>query len=173
MRYKSKKQYRLKGYDYSSGGCYFVTICMQNRKHFFGQVVEEEIRLSKLGKIAKDYWLEIPKHFLCVELDQYVVMPNHVHGIVVIHSNRRNAPWHVPTGIQPLVKNSLSSIINHYKGAVKRFCNKNDLEYFSWQLRYYDHIVRNDEDLNRIREYIIHNPLKWAFDRNNLENLYI
>ena len=83
---------------------------------------------------------------------------------------RWNAPRRVPTGIQPLVKNSLSSIINHFKGNVKRFCNNNDLE-FAWQSRFHDRIIRNDDELNRIRRYIIDNPLKWELDRNNLENL--
>ncbi|MEA1962901.1 MAG: transposase, partial [Patescibacteria group bacterium] len=77
----------------------------------------------------------------------------------------QNAPWRVPTGIQPLVKNSLSSIINHFKGNVKRFCNKNDLEYFAWQSRFHDRIIRNNDELNRIRQYIINNPLKWEIDR--------
>ena len=101
-------------------------------------------------------------------------MPNHVHGIIQIENyDRRNAPWRVPTKFGPLVKNSLSSIINHYKGNVKRCCNKNNFEHFAWQTRFYDRIIRTDEELNRIRQYIQNNPLKWELDRNNQENLFM
>ena len=154
----------------SREGFYFVTICTKNREIFFGDVVDSKMVLSKIGLIADKYWREIPNHFPFVKLDEFIIMPNHIHGIIQINDNRRNAPRSVPTGIQPLVKNSLSSIINHFKGNVKRFCNNNDLE-FAWQSRFHDRIIRNDDELNRIRRYIIDNPLKWELDRNNLENL--
>ena len=216
MQYKSQKQYRRKGYDYSQDGFYFVTICCKNREMFFGNIKNEKMQLSEIGKIAEKFYLEIPNHFQFVKLDKFVIMPNHIHGIIEI-DNRRNAPWRiptmrrvpvnnkqiaktntsimatnvplyigknmpaveqnaprrVPTGIQPLVKNSLSSVINHFKGNTKRFCNKNNLEYFAWQSRFHDRIIRNDDELNRIRQYITDNPLKWELDKNNFENLYM
>jgi len=170
-KYKLKKQYRLPHYDYSQNGCYFVTICTKNRKNSFGK-----IQLSEIGQIAKKYWLEITDRFNKVTLDEWMIMPNHVHGIVIIGENNvncRNTPRRVPTGMQPLIKNSLSSIINHYKGNVKRFCNKNGFNHFSWQSRFYDHILRNENSLNKIREYILNNPLKWDLDKNNPDNLYM
>lgn len=126
-------------------------------------------------------------------LDEWIIMPNHIHGIIVIGGgtgfqdfghqwkNRpglvartdENAPRRVPTGIQPLVKNSLSSIVNHLKGNVKKWCNKNGFGYFSWQERFYDHIIREDIALNNIRDYIQDNPVNWERDRNNLGNLYM
>lgn len=172
-KYKDKKQYRCKGYDYSQEGFYFVTICAKNREIFFGEIINGEIKFSEIGLAADKFWREILNHFSFVGLDKFVVMPNHVHGIIQINNNRRNAPRRVPTGIQPLVKNSLSSIVNHFKGNVKRFCNKNNLEYFAWQSRFHDRIIRNENELNRIRQYIIDNPLKWELDRNNLENLFM
>ncbi|MGM0495769.1 MAG: transposase [Bacillota bacterium] len=103
-------------------------------------------------------------------------MPNHIHGIIQIdngYDDCRNAPWRVPTGIHPLVKNSLSSILNHYKGGVKKYCNKNNFEYFAWQTRFYDRIIRNEQELNNIRQYILDNPLKWNLEKNNSENIFI
>lgn len=171
-KYKNKKQYRHKNYDYSQNGFYFVTICAKNREMFFSDVENGKIKLSEVGLIADKFWREIPERFLIVKIDEYIIMPNHIHGIIAIN-DCRNAPRRVPTGIQPLIKNSLSSIINHFKGNVQKFCNKNNLEYFSWQSRFHDRIIRNEEELNKIRQYIIDNPLKWESDRNNLENLFM
>ena len=181
MRYKNIKQHRLKGYDYSSNEYYYVTICTKN--NFFGEVVDGKMKLSGIGEVARDFWLKTPDCFNNVILDEWIFMPNHIHGIIVIQNfmNKRddnnkggndsnkgmNAPWRVPTGLQPLNKNSLSSIINHYKGNVKRWCNKNGYEYFSWQSRFYDHIIRNEKSLFNIREYIINNPLNWDIDNVN------
>jgi REP element-mobilizing transposase RayT len=81
---KHRKQNRLKGFDYSSNGYYYITICTQERKHYFGEIVNDEINLSEIGKIAKKYWFEIPNHFPFVKLNEFIVMPNHIHGIVVI-----------------------------------------------------------------------------------------
>ncbi len=187
MSYKLQKQYRYKGYDYSQDGFYFVTICCKNREMFFGDVKNKIIQLSEIGKIAEKFWLEIPDHFSFIKLDKFIIMPNHVHGIIEIDNCRNaprrvpvnnapvemNAPRRVPTGIQPLVKNSLSSIINYFKGNTKRFCNKNNLEYVAWQPRFHDRIIRNNDELNRIRQYIIDNPLKWELDRNNPDDLYM
>ncbi|MCK5510648.1 transposase [Candidatus Parcubacteria bacterium] len=210
-KYKDKKQYRRKGYDYSQNGYYFVTICAKNREIFFGDIAGEKMILSEIGQIADKFWREIPNRFSIAQIDEYVVMPNHVHGIIIIENNRRNAPRRVlvnnkqiskinkstittnlpshigktaptveqnaprrvPTGIQPLVKNSLSSILNHYKGNVKKYCNKNNLECFTWQSRFHDRIIRNENELNRIRQYMTNNPLRWELDRNNQENLYM
>ena len=131
MKYKEHKQYRLPGHDYSRDGYYFVTICTKDRKHFFGNVTGGEMYLSPIGWIAYECWLEIPQRFLGVYLDEFVVMPNHTHVIVIIDRGgdvvrrnnhaRRNTPRRVPTeglpfrsGIGPLIEGSLSSIINHY-----------------------------------------------------------
>lgn len=155
---------------------------------FFGDVIACKMRLSEIGKIAEKFWLEIPNHFSFVKLDKFIIMPNHIHGIIEINNCRNaprrvpvnnastveiNAPQRVPTGIQPLVKNSLSSIINHFKGNTKKFCNKNNLEYFAWQARFHDRIIRNNNELNRIKRYIIDNPERWELDRNNPDNLYM
>ena len=177
VRYKNKKQHRLKEYDYSNSGYYYVTICTKNKNNYFGEVVDGKMKLAGIGDIAENFWLKIPDTYNNVILDEWIIMPNHIHGIIVIQNimnNRgdsnckdRNAPRHVPTGLQPLCKNSLSSIINHYKGNVKRWCNKNGYEYFLWQSRFYDHIIRNEKSLFNIRKYIINNPINWDIDNEN------
>ena len=177
VRYKNKKQHRLKEYDYSNSGYYYVTICTKNKNNYFGEVVDGKMKLAGIGNIAENFWLKIPDTYNNVILDEWIIMPNHIHGIIVIQNimnNRgdsnckdRNAPRHVPTGLQPLCKNSLSSIINHYKGNVKRWCNKNGYENFSWQSRIFDHIIRNEKSLFNIRKYIINNPINWDIDNEN------
>lgn len=175
-KYKDKKQYRYKNYDYTQNGFYFVTICTKDKKMFFGEIENGKIELSDVGLIAEKFWLKIPSHFLFVKLHEFVVMPDHMHGIIEIN-NGRNAPRRDPTnnpiGIHPLVKNSLSSIINHFKGNVKRYCNKNNFQYFIWQPRFHDRIIRNEKELEGASQYIIDNPTKWELEKNNPENLYM
>ena len=135
----NRNSIRLKHFDYSNDGKYFITICTKNRECNLGKIINAHIKLSKIGEIVQKYWNEIPQHFKNIKLDQFIIMPNHLHGI----------------------------IINHFKSAVKHFCNKNNFNHFQWQRNYYEHIIRNEFKLNRIREYIINNPLKWNYDRNN------
>jgi REP element-mobilizing transposase RayT len=190
MDYKLKKQYRLPDYDYSEIGYYFVTICTKGKKCCFGDVVERKVRLSGIGEVVKKYWLEIPEHFEDVRVDEWVVMPNHVHGIIVIEKHKcRNETWyasrrnminHVPTnhGIKnnpmKLGAISLGRIIRWFKGRVKYEVGKlSNQKHFAWQSRFYDHVIRNEKSLGEIREYIRNNPMKWELDRENLENLFM
>ena len=197
MEEKFKGKYRIgstrfKGWDYSSDGYYFVTICTRGREEFFGKIENEKMILNEMGKMTHRFWLEIPKHFKNVTLDEFIVMPNHVHGIVVIENDKnvpcRNAINRVSTTMgnkkriggttgkhNPMLsENSLGKIIRWYKGRCTFEIKKqNNFPGFAWQSRFYDHIIRNEKSFNRIREYIIYNPLKWDEDRNNLENLYM
>jgi REP element-mobilizing transposase RayT len=176
---KYRKAIRLKGYNYSQEGFYFVTIVVKDRKSLFGEIKDERINLSNVGIIAKKFWEEIPKHFTNVALDEYVVMPNHIHGIIIIANNNKNAQCrgvqlNAPTKgyfshISPR-GNTLSVIIRTYKGAVTRWCKNNNIRYFKWQRNYYEHIVRNEKELNKIREYLHNNSLQWELDRENPES---
>ncbi len=167
---------RLKDWDYSADGAYFITICTKDRKHDFGKIKKERMFLSPIGKIAENFWKEIENIHKHVILDEFVVMPNHIHGIIFIQNESvETRHWRVSTQTQfgKLPPKSISSIINHFKGGTKKWANKNEYENFMWQKNFYDHIVRNEEELNRIRQYIIDNPMNWENDRNNFENLYI
>jgi len=179
-KYKNKKQYRYKGYDYSQDGFYFVTICTKNREFYFGDIVNKKINLSEIGKITEKCWLEIPNHFPFVKLDEYIVMSNHLHGIIIIENNTQNvgtqnvgtqnfAFLRYENKFGPQSKN-LSSIIRGFKIGVTKYAKNNNI-IFGWQSRFYDRIIRNNNELNRIRQYIINNTVKWELDRNNLENL--
>ena len=173
---------RLNGYDYAQAGYYFITICTKDRIYWFGNIKNSEMIKSKIGEITDKCWLEIPSHFPFVELDKFIIMPNHIHGIIIINeqqianNKRRDAKFCVSTEeyknkFGPQSKN-LSSIIRGFKIGVKNFTKQNKID-FAWQGRFYDRIIRNEEELNKIRQYIIDNPIRWELDKNNTENLYM
>lgn len=168
-----RRSIRLKDYDYSQEGAYFITICTKNRECLFGDVVGGKMVLNEIGEIVDDEWNKTQYLRKNVELDEYVVMPNHLHGILTIDDvgARRGVPLQQSNRFGTSISNSLGIIVNHFKSAVKRWCNKNNHEYFQWQRNYYEHAIRNENELNRIREYIVNNPLEWAFDRNNPNNI--
>ncbi len=171
---------RLKSWDYGWNGSYFVTICTKNRERFFGEINNDEMFLSEIGKIANRCWKEIPDHFPFVKLGEFVVMPNHVHGIIVIdkkddgrfsksyvgtqnlaslHASKQNSL----NKFGPQSKN-LGSIVRGFKIGVTKKARKIRTD-FQWQARYYDHIIRDQESFNNISEYIRNNPSQWKEDR--------
>lgn len=181
MQYKQQKQYRHKNYDYSQNGFYFVTICTKNHQMFFGNIVKSgteccpiyEIKLSEIGKIAEQYWQEIPKHFPFVNLDEHIIMPNHIHGIIEIDKVGTQDFVFLRQGqcankFGPQSKN-LASIIRGFKIGVTKYVNNSDIN-FAWQPRFHDRIIRNEKELGTIRKYIFENPAKWHLDKDNPEN---
>jgi len=165
------KSARLQGWDYSSEGGYYITICTKYRKSWFGNCINQKMELSETGRIVNDLWYEIPKRNPVAILDEFVVMPNHIHGILFInHDNAGGGIVETCHGMSlqrfgKPIKNSVSMIFNHYKGDVtKTVCQR--YPDFQWQSRFHDHIIRNDDELNRIRKYIIENPEKWKTDEN-------
>jgi len=169
---------RLKNYDYSGVGSYFITICTKNKQNYFGYVVDGEMQLSQIGQIADQCWNEIPKHFPFVLLDEYVVMPNHVHGILIVNGNINDhrvetqnfASLHGHTNTSQCQQNTankfgpqsmnLASIVRGYKIGVKKWATINNVD-FLWQPRFYENIIRNENSLQKIRQYIIENPIKY------------
>lgn len=157
---------RLKEWDYSSPWWYYVTINTKDHIEYFGSVENEKMILNELGKVAEKCWKEIPKHFPNVENDYYIIMPNHIHGIVILNPS-------VETPDRASLQNvTLGQIINQFKGSVKRWANKDGFLFFSWQPRFYDRIIRNEKELYSIRNYIVQNPPKWQFEKNNPENIF-
>ena len=177
MLYKNKYRTtstRLKHCDYSDNGWYFITICTNNRKHFFGEVIDKQMVLSAIGKLADKFWKEIPNHFKNATLDKHVIMPNHTHGIIIINKQPVETPY---TGVYPNkahkpeqktpkldVSTSIGVIINQYKRIVTINARKINPK-FAWQPRFHDHIIRNEESLTYIREYTTNNPAKWHLDK--------
>ena len=171
---KSRKENRFPDHDYSRQGYYFVTICTRNHTSCFGKVLDGRMRLDISGMIAQKCWLAIPGHFPNSDLDEYIVMPNHIHGIVIIGGDNYSGRDAYMRPLQSKRQNIdrskmyLSKIIQGFKSSVTRKVRKRrGNNAFGWQRSFYDHVIRNEEDLNHIREYIHNNPLKWALDRYN------
>ena len=160
-----KTRNRLEGYDYSQSNYYFVTICTDNRKEYFGKIVDNQMVLNYQGQIVEQQWQWLAKQYSYVKLDEYVVMSNHVHGILIIGESDRSRP--VPTHYNK----SLSSLIGAFKTTSSKLIHQNGLSDFSWQRSFNDHIIRNDESLNKIREYIVNNPINWANDEENINRI--
>ncbi|MBC7233822.1 MAG: hypothetical protein H5T68_11355 [Chloroflexi bacterium] len=174
MRYEPERHHRqsirLKGYDYRQVGAYFITICTQEKACLFGEVVNGEMKLNDAGRIVEHCWLEIPHHFPHAALDAFVVMPNHVHGIIWIVVDIRNTSPSQPTLQSPAMRSpskTIGSIVRGFKIGVTKWFRQNTDIYTVWQRNYYEHIIRNDKSLTRIREYIANNPQRWESDREN------
>mgnify|MGYP001220051153 CR=1 FL=1 len=205
MAEKFQNKYRIASaraqwWNYGWNGAYFITICTKNREHFFGEIKNGEMVLSNTGIIADLLWHEIPNHSPFVELGDFVVMPNHIHGILILNKPNRDMDDMVGTGrnivgtgrnivgtghalsLQPppppqqqqqqpgqkryqnIGKNTVSSIIGSYKSAVTKHANRLGFEN-GWQTRFYDHIIRNDAEYQRISDYIVNNPKNWGKDK--------
>lgn len=162
---------RASWWDYGSQGAYFITICTQDRWHYFGEIIEGKMQYSQVGVLADIFWLEIPFHAQKVTLGEYIVMPNHIHGILILEDSFPTVPpKHSKSNnfaqnrFQNPGKNSISSIVGSYKSAVSKHARRLGFE-FAWQSRFYDHIIRNAEEYQRIENYIINNPHQWEKDK--------
>lgn len=181
---------RLQGYDYGERGAYFVTICTHDRVCHFGDIVGEEMHLNALGQLAEKHWQEIPEHFPFIALGEFVVMPNHIHGILMITTSDNKArhlvgarfiapsspemersktdPDPGPGGFagnkNPMLQDNISRVLRWYKGRCSFEMRKIHTG-FGWQRLFHDHIIRNDVEYQRIADYIIHNPANWSKDK--------
>lgn len=168
--YKSRKLLRLKGFDYGSDGGYFITINIKHRKQFFGKIKNGIMGLSEIGCLAWKCWYEIPKYYPFVILDEFVVMPDHVHGVLFIKKQNLVAPQQETINIRnkfgPQSKN-LAAIIRGFKIGVTK--NAREIKsVFEWQTRFHDHIIRSKDELNRIKQYIKNNPENWGKNKHEL-----
>jgi putative transposase len=176
IRSDHRKSLRLTGYDYSSSGAYFVTICVHARKNLFGRVVGDEMEFAEYGRIVHHCWQELLSKYLTIKLDYFTVMPNHVHGIIFLVGAGYPRPeipsLEVGGETPPLQKNpNLSTIIGYFKyQSTKRINGVRQTPGASvWRWGFYDHVIRDDDSLNRIRTYIETNPSRWHIDRENPE----
>ena len=188
---------RLQSWDYRRPAAYFVTICTRNKLCCLGEVVEGEVALSSIGRIVVEEWQKTPCLRANITLDEWQVMPNHLHGIVIIKDvatarravSGRDAPAerlydHPPDASQVetarravstaprLRSGSLGSIVGQFKSASTKRIREAGFRDFAWQARFYDHIIRNQDSLEKIRDYIRHNPVMWPADENTIENLF-
>jgi REP element-mobilizing transposase RayT len=175
MKYNSeihhRRSIRLKEYDYANAGAYFVTICTWKKEHVFGKIVNSEMIFSQIGGIIQQEWHNIPIRYKNVELDAFIIMPNHLHGILNVGASLAGAPDNAiiqnsRAGASPAP--TLGDIIGSFKSLCIYNCRNNGLNAGKlWQRNYYEHIIRDEYELNKIREYIICNPLKWDEDEYN------
>jgi len=176
-----RRSIRMQGYDYSQPGAYFVTICTSKHECLFGKIDNGDIKLNQYGKNVSNACSWIEKHYPYVKIDSMVIMPNHIHLILII-DDRRGGSRTAPTTQVTFRNNSQITQVKQIKslgrliGAFKTISTKkiNKIRKTPgatlWQRNYYEHIIRDDKELTAIRQYILDNPLKWEFDRENPEN---
>lgn len=185
---------RLHGWDYRWAASYFVTICTHNKEYFFGNIENSEMHLNDMGKIAWDFWMEIPLHFPRITLDAFVVMPNHIHGMLILEnctipvveklpcnvsdSNQENVglsglqnqtlQCNVSTKMSKISPKpgSISTVLRSYKSIVTKENHKIHAD-FEWQERFHDHIIRDQKSFETIQNYILTNPARWSDDKFN------
>ena len=148
---------RLKDYDYSQQGTYFITICIRDRKKMFGEIIEDAMHLSAIGEAAQYLWKDIPNRFTGVELDLYVFMPNHFHGLVTFIDS--------PSPHNTESARSLSQVVRTFKALTSRYVHGAGVTDFQWQQKHWDSVIRNQRHLDTIRQYIVNNPAKWTLDQ--------
>jgi putative transposase len=160
-----RKPNRLKYYDYANNGYYFVTICTKNRFPAFGEVVDKKMIYNRVAHIVENCWLDLPRHYKNCQLDEFVIMPDHFHGIIMIGDDCfENTQGN---GYKPFPTHNLSEIIRGFKTFSSKRINKEEIP-FQWQKSFYDHIIRNDKSLCNIRQYIYENPMRWQPVGNGL-----
>ncbi len=166
-----RRSIRLKDFDYSQCGGYFITICTRHRKCLFGDINDDQVKLNKIGKIAQTCWEDIPNHYPSVVLDEYIIMPNHLHGIILIDhksveaKNFEPQQFREPTNqFQQIIPRSIGCIIRGYKIGVTQSVRANTNIDIIWQRNFYEHVIRDDKELAILREYIAINPHNWKTD---------
>jgi putative transposase len=187
-----RRSIRLDGYDYAQTGAYFITICTHDRRCLFGEIVDGGMRLNDVGRIIAEQWDAIPRRFTNVELDEFVVMPNHIHGIFFIvgaplagaqrcAGTQKNAPTNNQAPADERAPARGAPTVGDIVGAYKSLCVHHGLKWIQqnqssfvlgklWQRNYWEHIVRDEPELNHIRGYIRNNPAQWETDKLFISN---
>jgi putative transposase len=169
-----RRTLRLKDHDYSGEGAYYVTVCAAGRACLFGRVEDHSVEWTQAGQVVRECWLAIPGHFPNAALDEFVVMPNHIHGILWIKSEGQALP-RLARGLSTKgaspgpARRSIGAIVGSFKSASTRKLNAlgHVPRATLWQRNYYEQVIRSEASLNRIREYIVGNPARWAEDPEN------
>ena len=179
---RQRRSIRIQGYDYTRQGAYFVTICTRNRVCLLGDIVEGRMHLSEAGRLAQAVWEDLPHHYPHVQIDVWVIMPNHMHGIIILTEaqateddmqSEADPRTDVGAGLKPAptaaTRHGLSEIVRAFKTFSARRINAlhNTVGTPFWQRNYYEHVIRNESALDRIRQYIVDNPARWREDPEN------
>lgn len=166
-----RRSIRLQGYDYGQARMYFITVCVEGRECLFGEVVQGKMIVNQVGRIVEEEWLKTLALRPYVVLDEFVVMPNHFHAILLIVTAGRGTAGRAPTTERfgKPVSGSLPTIVRSFKSAAAKHINelRSTPGVSLWQRNYHEHVIRNEDELHRIREYIQTNPLRWELDQEN------
>ena len=166
-----RRSVRLKEYDYGLPGDYFVTICVAERRPVLGMLSDDGMRLSAIGELVEAAWLALPERFGHIELDEHILMPNHLHGSISIVDARsmsdESSVLRRPAWLRRPGHGTLGSIVRSFKAASTHVVRQQVLPNFAWQRSYYEHIVRDERELERVRIYIVGNPWDWMRDPEN------
>ena len=163
---------RLSEYDYSKTNYYFITACTKNRICYFGKIINEKMILNKYGEIVYKQWFWLEKQYDYVKLDSFIIMPDHIHGILFIN-NPVGAGRDLHLQGQKHKIKPLSELIGAFKMTSSKEIHKHGLHNFQWQRSFYDNIIRDEESIHPIRKYIYENPIKWELNKNNPSNIYM
>ena len=160
----NRRSARLQGYDYRTSGAYFVTICTAEKRPLFGMVGEGSVQVNELGQIADNYWKQIERVRRGIAIDVYIILPNHIHGILQFH--KEDTADNAPTATPELAAGSLGAVLGQYKSIVTKHSQllRSPPRRPIWQRNYYDHIIRSAASLEKIRQYIVENPARWVDD---------
>jgi REP-associated tyrosine transposase len=173
-QFPDRKRIRLKGYDYKKPGYYFITINTNKCIQDISKIINGKVELNELGKIVNDVWNDLPNHYPNRELDEYIIMPNHVHGIIRL-INSREGFITLPNKNEKTKKmnHGLPEIIRGFKTFSSKTINERikPVPKFGWQKSYYDRIIRSERELDNVRKYILRNPINWGNDRNNTDGV--
>ena len=170
---KHRRSIRIPGADYSEPGGYFLTICAAGRKNIFGKIQDARVELSPLGEIVRECWVAIPEHFASAQIKEFVVMPNHLHGIIALkvgaryivpfdRTARRTESFQTPT------KGTIPTIVRAFKAAVTRTARERLREGDIWQRNYFERVLRDGQEYADASRYVLENPTKWEWDKQNL-----
>ncbi|MFY9804437.1 MAG: transposase [Candidatus Acidiferrales bacterium] len=175
----NRRSIRLRAFDYSQRASYFVTIATHNSKHIFGEIILNQMKLSRIGQIVSECWTEIPDHFPAIVLGESIVMPNHIHGVIVIRARARHA---VPLQSQaesveafgrPRVA-SIPTVVRSFKSAVSLRARKALAQPTMqvWQRNYFERVIRGEREFSKVRKYILQNPARWEWEKAAFNDTY-
>jgi REP-associated tyrosine transposase len=156
LGWHNRHSVRLRDYDYRRAGAYFITVCVQDKRCVLSRIVNDAVMLDRAGRVVQSVWDSLPDRFPGLDVDAFVIMPSHVHGVIVL-----------PDG----GKGPLGEVVRTFKAASTRLIRTSGFPDFGWQRSYYEHVIRGEDELERVRAYVVGNPARWETDRENPEGL--
>jgi len=167
---RSRRSIRLKSYDYSADGAYFITVCVRNRECLLGEINDGRMILNQYGAVVRNIWEDLPDRLPDIDLDEYAIMPNHFHAIILINKSPESIEIHKDLDVDDIKtrrKMILPKVVGRFKMlAAKAINQRREIEGSFWQRNYYERVIRSEQDCQIGRQYIINNPVQWEMDEH-------